>query len=99
MKLVVDIPRELDFVKLAHSAAGWEACIRTRPGTVDRWGQELPVSIGWGFKQKSAGQALTIAANEARTKQAQLLQQRNSKRDPRLPVLTEEQELLELLGL
>lgn len=96
MKLLVEIPRELDFVKLAHSIDGWEACIRTRPGTVDRFGTPLPVSIGWGFKQKSAGQALMLAANEARTKQAQLLRQRNAKRET---PLTEEQELFALLDL
>ena len=99
MKLIVEIPKELDFVKLAHSADGWEACIRTRPGCVDRHGNELPPSIGWGFKQRSAGQALTLAAQDARTKQGKLLWQRNAQRGPTEVPQTEEEALFELLGI
>lgn len=96
MKLIVEIPKELDFCSLKHTADGWEAAIRTQPGVCDRYGQALPPSIGWGFKARTAGQALVAAAQDARTKQAKLLQQRNSQR---APGMTEEEELFGLLGL
>lgn len=97
-ELSVNLPEGTDLIRLQNHENGWEACAIAY-STKDKWEQIIPSQFGYSFKQKSPAAALRFAAEDARDKMNKIKVQRANLRDPRLPKLSPEEELLHALKL
>lgn len=98
LKIEVDLPEGVDFIRLSFSKDGWEAACSAW-STTDRWGVAIPSQLGYGFKGKTPEAAIKEAASMAAYHRNKLKQQRNNRPDPNAPKLSEADELAKLLGI
>ena len=97
-ELSVDLPEGCDLVRLQNGEKGWEACVISY-ATKDKYEVGIASQFGYAFKQNSPKRAIEIAAAEAREGTNKIKRQRAAGRDPRLPKLSPEEELLVALNL
>ena len=94
-EISVDLPKGVDVIRIQQAPNGWEASCLSHQ-TVDKYGVVVPPQVGQSFKHHTPAAAIRSAAEQARFNQAKVLNQRNSKPDPRL---SPEEQLLKQLGL
>ena len=98
LKIELDLPEGVDFIRLAFSKDGWEAACCAR-ASEDRYGIAIPSQMGYAFKGKTPELAIKEAASMAVHHRNKIKQQRNNRPDPNAPKLTEGETLAKLLGL
>lgn len=98
LKIEVDLPEGVDFIRLSFSKDGWEAACAAW-ATVDRYDVAIPSQLGYAFKAKSPEAAIKEAASMAVFHRNKIKQQRNNRPDPNAPKLSEAESLAKLLGL
>lgn len=98
LKIEVDLPEGVDFIRLSFSKDGWEAAASAW-ATTDRYGIAIPSQLGYAFKGRTPEAAIKEAASMACHHRNKLLQQRNNRPDPNAPKLSEADSLAKLLGL
>ena len=98
LKIELDLPEGVDFIRLAFSKDGWEAACCAW-ASEDRWGVAIPSQMGYAFKGKTPELAIKEAASMAVHHRNKIKQQRNNRPDPNAPKLSEADSLAKLLGL
>ena len=94
-RIEIHLSDDMDFCSLKHTPEGWEATLRTKPVS-DKFGDEIPHQIGFGFKGRDYQSALRSAEVDARSKLSRIKGMRNSKPKKQM---SEEETLLNDLGL
>lgn len=98
LKIELDLPEGVDFIRLAFSKDGWEAACCAW-ASEDRWGVVIPSQMGYAFKGKTPEAAIKEAASMAVFHRNKIKQQRNNRPDPNAPNVSEADSLAKLLGL